>query len=151
MTAENNLVMKQSVSAYAVVGKAAWTFADACCFYVSRTALPTTHSRASQVHGVETVFHRIPQRLWQWNVNCENHSPAMRTVILTSKLQLALYFFYAMQRRCFKYSHHLSILYKNFVFIPVPIPLGNFGLSSFHVRLGPFSGLSVYCLCWLFK
>jgi len=36
--------MKQSESAYDVVGNADWTFADKCYFYVSRTAQSISHS-----------------------------------------------------------------------------------------------------------
>jgi hypothetical protein len=123
---------------------------NAIFMYHAPVSLSATHWRAFQVHGVETIS-QYPsaaltiQDLWKTQLCHED------CLILPSKLKLALYFFYAMQRRRVKYSHHLSILHKNSVFISVPIPLDTYGLSSFHVPLGPSSGLSFYCLCWLFK
>jgi hypothetical protein len=143
-------VMKQSASAYVVVGKAAWTFADKCYFYVSRTDQSLNHS-----------FKNFSSS-WCWN--CISQYPTALTMqdvwklqlchedcLILPSIQLALYFFYAMQRRCVKYSHHLSILHTNFFFTSVPIPLDTFGLSSFHVPLGPSSRFWFYCLCWLIK
>jgi hypothetical protein len=112
-----------------VVGKAACTCADLILCIAHRSACQPLIQEFFKFMALKLYF-TVPL----------SGSDSARPVKITavrfpqSKLQLTLYFFYAMQWRCVKYSHHLSISHTRILFsylFPFLSILSDYLLSMF--------------------